>query len=86
MKKLLALVLALCLVLGLGGCRFINKTTAPVEFTSADSGTLYWHSMELAGLLGGMLRTPGDFGVGVLYTSADGDREGSGGHAWRAGP
>ncbi len=50
MKKLLALVLALCLVLGLGGCRFINKTTAPVEFTSADSGTLYWHSMELAGL------------------------------------
>ncbi len=58
MKKLLALVLALCLVLGLGGCRFINKTTAPVEFTSADSGTLYWHSMELAGLLEEMLRTP----------------------------
>lgn len=58
MKKLLALVLALCLVLGLGGCRFINKTTAPVEFTSADSGTLYWHSMELAGLIDDMLKTP----------------------------
>ena len=56
MKKVLALALALCLMLGLCGCQFIAKNIG--GDSDADGEALYEHSMELAGILEDMLKTP----------------------------
>lgn len=58
MKKLLCLMLALCMVLGLCGCHVITKEIIERDVTDADDETLYEHGMELAGLLEEMLSSP----------------------------
>ncbi len=73
MKRFLSLTLALCLVLGLGGCQFITKEIIERDAASPESrvlrdnidkhaaldgAALYEHSLELAGLLEEMLRSP----------------------------
>lgn len=55
MKKLLCLALALCMVLGLCGCRFITREIIERDVTAADNETLYEHGIELGGLLEEML-------------------------------
>lgn len=54
MKKLIPLLLALCLVLGLSGCTafLFDKRESPADrTTSVDDNQLYGHGLELAGLL-----------------------------------
>lgn len=63
MKRLLCLVLALCLLLGLCGCQFITKEIIERDVTAADDQALYEHGMELAGLLEDMLSTPEYFNM-----------------------
>ncbi len=60
MRRFIALALALCLVLGLSGCQSIVKRIAErgESGDEADGKVLYEHSMELAGLLDDMLKTP----------------------------
>lgn len=58
MKKFLCLALALCMTLGLCGCRFITKEIIERDVTAADNETLYEHGMELGGLLEEMLSSP----------------------------
>ena len=58
MKKLLCLMLALCMVLGLCGCHVITKEIIERDVTDADDEELYGHGMELAGLLEEMLSSP----------------------------
>lgn len=55
MKKLLCLMLALCMVLGLCGCHVITKEIIERDVTGADDEALYEHGMELGGLLEEML-------------------------------
>lgn len=57
MKKLLCLMLALCMVLGLCGCRFITKEIIERDVSAADDEALYEHGMELGELLEDMLST-----------------------------
>ena len=51
MKRFLTLLMALCLLLGLSGCKFISSTITRTENVSADSGLLYDQGLELAGML-----------------------------------
>lgn len=53
MKRLLSLLLVLCLALGLSGCGSTKAGAA-----QADNSALYAHGMELAGLLDEMLSSP----------------------------
>ena len=55
MKRFLCLALALCMVLGLCGCRFITREIIERDVTDTDNETLYEHGMELGGLLEEML-------------------------------
>lgn len=73
MKRLLSLLLALCLAVGLCGCQFITREIIERdaaasegtvlksnidELSDADGGALYEHGMELAELLQEMLSSP----------------------------
>lgn len=61
MKRFLGLALALCLILGLSGCQVITRRIVETEAengASAGEPALYAHSLELAGLLEEMLRSP----------------------------
>lgn len=57
MKKFLCLALALCLMLGLCGCRFITKEIIERDGTVSDDQALYEHGIEMAELLEEMLST-----------------------------
>lgn len=57
MRKLLCFALALCLVLGLCGCRFITKEIIEQDVTVSGDEALYEHGLEMAELLEDMLST-----------------------------